>query len=105
MIKNSSIDKGILKMRAVAEDIIRFNPKSKEMNISQVMAIFYKIMAKHNICQGEYTETGRACNNPEWVMCEALMMEIYHGHESLQRCFKTPPNNLLAYGKKPLKKK
>jgi len=89
-------------MRAVAHDIIRFNPKRKDLNSRQMMQCFYKIMAKHGIKQGEWSGNGRTCNNPEWTMCLTLMENIHTGSQKLSIVLGVdPPRNLLAYGKKP----
>jgi len=93
----------ILKMRAVARDIIDFNKERKDLKHSEVMKGFYAIMKKHGIKQGEWSENGgRTCNNPEWTMCLHLMRDTVHLNTQLQDLFGDKmPAELQAYGTQP----
>lgn len=90
----------IEKMRAVAKDIILFNPKGADMTRKQAMSKFYKIMQKHGIKQGEWTEDGgRICNNFEWTMCLTLFNHTIQTNNMLQDIVgENMPKSLEAYG-------
>lgn len=97
---------GIELMRAVAKDIITFNTKRKDYTHKQEMAIFYRIMRKHGIKEGEWSKTGngRICNNFEWTMCLALFRDTCDGNKMLTTLLGNTPKDLLAYGKQPKSK-
>lgn len=97
----------INKMGNVARDIINFNPKRKDLTLSQAFKIFYSIMRKHGIKQGTWHKqkngiTSLTCSNPEWTMCLYLFLHCHNSNHSLQIAFGfNVPKDLEAYGKKP----
>lgn len=95
------------RLRCLAEDIINYNPKRKQLTHDQAMKKFYSIMEKHGIKQGEWTEGGgRLVANFEWTLCLTMFHEVRRNEFLLQDLFSEGmPKNLLAYGKKPKTKK
>lgn len=65
---------------------------------------FYKIMRKHGIKQGTWSEdgVGRILSNPEWVMFYDIFKSIIDKHYIFATLLKSPPKDLMAYGKKPI---
>lgn len=74
-------------------------------SFKSMMDKFYSVMRKWGICQGTWSENGRVCNNAEWNMC----FQVFKQHKILAfdiwLTLSNPPEDLLAYGKKPKKTK
>jgi hypothetical protein len=67
---------------------------------------FYKVMRKWGICQGNWTEGGgRSISTPEWCMCFMVFKDHFKAKFDFYFILSTPPKDLLAYGKRPSKKK
>lgn len=86
---------------AIFKDIIDIKIDAND-SFKSSMDKFYAVMRKWGICQGTWTEHGsRVCNNAEWNMC----FSVFHKHKMLSfdvwMVLSTPPEDLLAYGKKP----
>lgn len=95
-------DNSILKMREIAKDIINHNPyPRKDYTHKESMHIFYKIMRKHGIKEGEWSGGGRIVSNFEWTMCKALFLDTVMSNKNMSMLLGDTPNDLLAYGKKP----
>jgi hypothetical protein len=67
---------------------------------------FYDVMRKWGICQGTWTENGsRFVNTAEWNMC----FQVFKSNKILALdtwlILSEPPEDLLAYGKEPKRKK
>lgn len=62
---------------------------------------FYKVMAKHGICQGNWSEKGRKVSTPEWCMCWHTFRSLVNATLNIVGFMSQPPKHLLAYGKKP----
>lgn len=101
------IDNSILKMREIAKDIINHNKYPyKDYTHKESMQIFHKIMRKHGIKQGEWSEGGgRIVSNFEWIMCKTLFLDTVMNNKNMSMMFDDIPNDLMAYGKKPKTKK
>lgn len=67
---------------------------------------FYKVMGKHGICQGTWSENGkgRLTDNPEWCMCWNTFKSNIEAKLTLFYLFSNPPKKLLAYGEQPKSK-
>lgn len=98
-----SLQPRTLFLRELAQDIINFNSKRKDLTLAAAMKKFYGIMKKHGITQGEWDEngSGRLICNPEWTMCLTLFMNIHHATHKMETILTSPPKELLAYGTKP----
>lgn len=65
---------------------------------------FYKIMRKHGIKHGTWSEDGIGIisANPEWVMLYDVFKNKIDTYYIFANLLKNPPKDLLAYGKKPI---
>ena len=63
---------------------------------------FYKVMRKHGIKQGTWTENGsRLSSNGEWCMCYQVFRVRVDSEWMWFTLLNEPPKDLLAYGKRP----
>ncbi|MBR9682617.1 MAG: hypothetical protein GOV02_02990 [Candidatus Aenigmarchaeota archaeon] len=93
-------DKRNLKMRKVAEDIIKM-PVNKRM-IKTLKEKFYNIMRENGIKEGEWSKNGngRCVANYEWTMCKTLFLNQIRGALEMSLLFDAP-KDLDAYGERP----
>jgi len=93
------------KLNEIYRDILGIEVKSTD-SFKSLTNKFYEVMRKWGIKQGTWSEDGSICIcNAEWNMC----FQIFKQHKIISfdvwECLKTPPKDLLAYGKKPKKSK
>lgn len=85
----------------IYQDLLSIEIKADDSFISMLNK-FYDVMRKWKICQGTWSTDGkgRICNNSEWSMC----YEVFKAHKILSLdlwlALNTPPEDLLAYGKR-----
>jgi hypothetical protein len=65
---------------------------------------FYEVMRKWGICQGTWSENGRAICNAEWIMCYQVFKERKLLALNMFLMMAEPPEDLIAYGQKPKEK-
>lgn len=65
---------------------------------------FYKIMRKHGIKHGTWSEDGIGVisANPEWVMLYDVFKNKIDTYYIFANLLQNPPKDLLAYGKKTI---
>lgn len=79
-------------IRKVAKEIIElpYNKKSQK----QLKIMFFDIMRKYNIKQGEKNGNGRTCDNFEWTMCSTLFCERISSEIEISFMFNGIPKDL-----------
>lgn len=87
----------------VYEDILNIKITPKD-SFETLINRFYEVMTKWGICQGTWTENGRACSNAEWCMCWNSFESHIRMQIMLMNLKAEPPAHLLAYGEKPKEK-
>lgn len=86
-------------LRDIAHDIIHFNDKRKQLTFNAATNIFYDIMRKHGVKEGEKSKTGKGIivQNPEWVMCWHLFESMHLGHWQMDSLINAVPKDLAYY--------
>lgn len=91
---------------AIYRDIIGIEVKITD-SFETLLNKFYEVMRKWGIKQGTWSEEGngnRTMINAEWNMC----WQVFRAHKILEYdiwlILHEPPDDLLAYGEKPIKK-
>lgn len=93
----------IIFMRKVSKDIINmFNKEtSGKLTLEQCYDKFYKIMRKHGITQGEWSQNGagRIVSNFEWTACMNIFKESIMSWFFWRGLIEEVPKDLMGYGK------
>lgn len=91
----------IKNLDGIYKDIMKIKIEPEDSFITS-MNKFYEVMRKWGICQGTWLERGgRSCCTPEWNMCYMVFKENKMMQFDMWMTLTDPPEDLMAYGKKP----
>ena len=83
-------------MRRVAEDIIMMEFKNSD-TVGALKRMFYSVVRKHGIRQGDRTGNARVISNFEWTMAKQLFVSRVTDHLNRIGIFEDIPKDLEAY--------
>ena len=77
-----------MEMRQIARDIIKIKI-SEDKTLKQLFEMFYDVMRKHGIYEGEMSCDGAGVlkANPEWTICKCLFFSQISQYIEFESCF------------------
>jgi hypothetical protein len=76
-----------------------------DTTLNMVLKEFYDVMRKHGIKEGTWSENGRTICNGEWIVFRETLRSRWEMAFTMQSLVNEVPEDLLAYGKEPKRKK